>query len=99
MELKGDMNLQITDSSLAHIKMVLAPLPAGIETDVQFRQNPNLAKFSPGQDRTISLKDLSRAFPVGQPLAVLKWRYAGKDDSYVPMSSKSLSVMCFTMWS
>ncbi|KAF9220385.1 hypothetical protein BS17DRAFT_350144, partial [Gyrodon lividus] len=49
-------------------------------------QHPNVAKFAPGQEKIIVLKDPSRAFPVGQALAVLKWRYAGQDESYIPLS-------------
>ncbi|EJD32609.1 hypothetical protein AURDEDRAFT_178297, partial [Auricularia subglabra TFB-10046 SS5] len=37
-------------------------------------------------DRAIALKDKSRSFPVGQPLGVLKWRYADKDEAVVPLS-------------
>ncbi|KAF8902200.1 hypothetical protein CPB84DRAFT_1776135 [Gymnopilus junonius] len=53
---------------------------------LQFKQHPNVAKFTPGQPRIVALKDSSRAFPVGQSLAVLKWRYAGTDESNVPLS-------------
>lgn len=28
-----------------------------------------------------------RSFPVGQPLGVLKWRWAEKDEGAVPLSS------------
>lgn len=88
MELKGDMNLQVVDPSNAHIKLALAPFSTDLGSDLQFKQHPNVAKFAPNQDRIIALKDPSRAFQVGQALAVLKWRYAGHDDSYVPLSSK-----------
>jgi hypothetical protein len=87
MEVKGDMNLQISDPSLAHIKLTLDPSSTDFDTDLQFKQHPNVAKFTPGQEKVIALKDPSRAFPVGQALAVVKWRYAGKDESYVPLSS------------
>ncbi|EGN93532.1 hypothetical protein SERLA73DRAFT_189226 [Serpula lacrymans var. lacrymans S7.3] len=86
MELKGDMNLQVSDPSLAHIKLALAPPTTDFGSDLQFKQHPHVAKFIPGQEKIVALKDPSRAFPVGQALAVLKWRYAGKDESYVPLS-------------
>ncbi|KAI5991738.1 hypothetical protein F5J12DRAFT_897428 [Pisolithus orientalis] len=47
---------------------------------------PNVAKFTPGGEKVIALKDPSRAFQVGQALGVLKWRYTGDDESYVPLS-------------
>ncbi|KAF9235051.1 hypothetical protein BU15DRAFT_89722 [Melanogaster broomeanus] len=86
MELKGDMNLQVSDPANAHIKLVLAPFASDFGSDLQFKQHPNVAKFAPGQEKVVALKDPSRAFPVGQALAVLKWRYAGQDESYVPLS-------------
>jgi hypothetical protein len=86
MELKGDMNLHISDAALAHIRLVMASPSTDLGTALQFKQHPNVAKFAPCQDKVIALKDPSRAFPVGQSLAVLKWRYAGLDESYVPLS-------------
>ncbi|KAH7923790.1 hypothetical protein BV22DRAFT_1196438 [Leucogyrophana mollusca] len=86
MTLIGDMNLQLSDPSLAHIKLALAPPSTDFGSDLQFKQHPHVAKFVPGQDKVVALKDPSRAFPVGQSLAVLKWRYAGHDESYVPLS-------------
>jgi len=84
MELKGDMNLQITDASQAQIKISLNQPTTDFGTDLQFKQHPKVAKF--GAERAIALADSSRGFPVGQPIAVLRWRYAGKDESYVPLS-------------
>ena len=86
MELKGDMNLQITDASQSKIKILLAPPAVDFGADMQFKQHPKVAKF--GEERIIALADASRGFPVGQSIAVLRWRYAGKDESYVPLTSK-----------
>lgn len=88
MQLTGDMNLQVADPSNAHIKLALAPFSVDFGSDLQFKQHPNVAKFVPNQEKIIALKDPSRAFPVGQALAVLKWRYAGQDESHIPLSSK-----------
>ena len=91
MELKGDMNLQVTDPAQAHLRITLAsPSTDFGGSNLQFKQHPNVAKFTPGQPRVVALKDSSRAFPVGQSLAVLKWRYAGNDESNVPLSSEFL---------
>lgn len=84
MELKGDMNLQITDATQAQIKIALAPPTTDFGSDLQFKQHPKVAKF--GSERIIALADTSRAFPIGQSIAVLRWRYTGKDESYVPLS-------------
>ncbi|TFK90054.1 hypothetical protein K466DRAFT_404978 [Polyporus arcularius HHB13444] len=86
LELRGDMNLQISDPALGRVKLGLAPAPATFGPELQFKQHPNVAKFASNRDRVVALKDASRSFPIGQPLAVLKWRYAGKDETYVPLS-------------
>ncbi|KLO20115.1 hypothetical protein SCHPADRAFT_863921 [Schizopora paradoxa] len=86
MELKGDMNLEVHDAEFAKIKLLLAPLSSDFSSNLQFKQHPNVAKFGASGDRVILLKDPSRSFPVNQSLAVLKWRYTGKDESVVPLS-------------
>ena len=86
MELKGDMNLQITDASQGQIKLEIAPSTTDFGSDLQFKQHPKVAKF--GEDRIIGLLDSSRSFPIGQSIAVLRWRYSGKDESYLPLSSR-----------
>jgi hypothetical protein len=93
MEVKGDMNLQVSDPGSAQLKIALAAMDFG--SALQFKQHPNVAKFAPNQPRVVALKDPSRSFPVGQSLAVLKWRYAGTDESNVPLSSLSLYFCAF----
>jgi hypothetical protein len=85
LDLKGDLNLNISDLNLARIRLGLTP-PTISANDLQFKQHPNVGKFLT-TERTLALKDPSRAFPVGQPLSVLKWRYSGRDESLVPLSS------------
>lgn len=87
VELKGDMNLHITDSALARVKLALAEPSTAFGPELQYKQHPHVAKFAANKERIIGLKDPSRPFPIGQSLAVLKWRYEGKDESYVPFSS------------
>lgn len=87
MDLKGDMNLQVSDAALSRIKIALLPATNDFGSELQFKQHPNVAKFVANKERVIALKDPNRQFPVGQSLAVLKWRYTGKDESYVPLSS------------
>ena len=91
LELKGEMNLQISDPALAQVKLSLAPAPSTYGPELQFKQHPHIAKFVANRDRVVALKDAGRSFPVGQSLAVLKWRYVGKDETYVPLSSKCFS--------
>jgi len=84
-ELKGDLDLRVSDAALAKLRLTLAPKPYA---DLQFKQHPNVAKFS-GSEKIIGLKDASRSFPVGQGLGVLRWRMTSKDESNVPLSGGS----------
>ncbi|KAF8514288.1 hypothetical protein JB92DRAFT_2811478 [Gautieria morchelliformis] len=84
LELKGDLNLSISDPALARVQLALTA-PSSSANDLQFKQHPNVGKFNTA-DRVVALKDANRGFPVGQPLCVLKWRYAGRDESFVPLS-------------
>ncbi|KAI6138521.1 hypothetical protein BKA82DRAFT_4236869 [Pisolithus tinctorius] len=86
LKLLGEMGLLVSDPQLAHIRVALAPFAPGFGADLQLKQHPNVAKFTPGGEKVIALKDPSRAFQVGQALGVLKWRYTGDDESYVPLS-------------
>jgi len=86
MELKGDMNLQVSDPAHTQVKITLVSPPTDFAA-LQFKQHPNVAKFAPNQPRIIALKDSSKSFPVNHSLVVLKWRYAGTDETNVPLSS------------
>lgn len=92
LSLKGDLNLLISDPSLNKIKLTLLDLADDYGSDLQFKYHPNLFKGSEaekgGLESEIRLKDGGRAWPVGQPLGVLRWKLAGKDESFVPVSSK-----------
>ncbi|KAF9509992.1 hypothetical protein BS47DRAFT_1377504 [Hydnum rufescens UP504] len=82
-ELKGDLNLLISDPSAARVKLALDPLSelaSSLDTKaLQFKYHPNLARSTvQGLEREIKLKDPSRTWPVGTPL--------GKDESLVPLS-------------
>ncbi|KAJ7442303.1 hypothetical protein FB451DRAFT_1343936 [Mycena latifolia] len=92
IELKGDMNLHISDASQTHISLTLLPTEESnlLAAGLQFKQHPHVAKFDMRASRTepkeIKLRDASKAFPMNQNLAVLKWRYKGNDEGAVPLS-------------
>ena len=90
LEVKGDMNLHVSDDAFTRIRLAVAPPPSGVGAEVQFKQHPNVGKFQAQKERIVALKDPSRVFPLDQPLGVLKWRYSGKDETYVPLSSTPL---------
>lgn len=91
-ELKGDLDLRITDPAVSKIRLALAPSTSratDLGRDLQFQQHPQVAKFTAGaSDRIIALKDPKRSFPVGQGLGVLRWRLSTKDESLVPLNSE-----------
>jgi hypothetical protein len=87
MELRGEMNVQVTDPAQAHLRITLAsPSTDFGGSNLHFKQHPRVAKFTPGEPRVIALNDSSKALPVGRSLAVLKWGYTGTDESNVPLS-------------
>lgn len=83
-ELKGDLDLRVSEAAKAKLRLTLAPKEFA---DIQFKQHPNVAKFT-GSEKIIGLKDSNRAFPVGQGLGVLRWRMTSKDESNVPLSGE-----------
>lgn len=92
-ELKGDLNLLISEASAARVKLALNPLSELASSldakTLQFKYHPNLARGSgQGLEREIRLKDPSRTWPIGTPLGVLRWRAISKDESLVPLSSE-----------
>lgn len=92
--LKGDLNLLISDASYNKIKLTLPELADDYGADLQFKYHPNLFKGGEAEqgrlESEVRLKDEKRSWPVGQPLGVLRWKLGGKDESFVPLSSKFL---------
>lgn len=51
-----------------------------------------MGKFGPaaqGEERVVKLKNEERGFPVDQGVGVLRWRMSSKDESLVPINSRS----------
>lgn len=88
MELRGDMVLHITDPAFSRIKVKLAEPSVDYGADLQLKQHPHVNKFAAGEPRIITLKNADRGFPTNQHLSVLKWRYTGKDESFIPLTSE-----------
>ncbi|KAF7309774.1 Copper P-type ATPase [Mycena indigotica] len=92
IELKGDMNLLISDPANARISLTMTTTDDSnsLAAALQFKQHPQVAKFDAKANRNeakkIALRDASKTFPINQNLAVLKWRYKGNDESAVPLS-------------
>ncbi|KAJ3315784.1 Coatomer subunit delta [Blyttiomyces sp. JEL0837] len=81
MEVKGKMELRITDPAKAHLQIMMQTPQDSL---TQFTAHPNVNKqlFPP----VLALRDTSRPFPTNQAIGILKWRLLTKDDSLIPLS-------------
>ncbi|CCA67697.1 related to coatomer delta subunit (delta-coat protein) [Serendipita indica DSM 11827] len=86
LDLKGDLQVEIQDKSAGPIRIKLVEPASASPGDLQYKQNPKVAKFDATGDRLIALKNASETFPVGRSLELLRWRLTKKDESYLPLS-------------
>lgn len=87
-EVKGDLQLRISDPSFTKLKLDLKADPTH---GAQYRTHPNVDKALFNNSRTIQLKDISKRFPANNSIGVLRWRVASSDDS-------DLLPITFTVW-
>ncbi|CDZ97948.1 coatomer subunit delta [Phaffia rhodozyma] len=89
LDLRGSLNLLVTDPSLAKLELNLASptSSAAFASEIQFKQHPQVAKFgSGGARRVVAMKDPARDFPVGKALGVVKWKLEGANEAVVPLA-------------
>lgn len=89
-EVKGDLQLRISDPSLTQIKLNLA---IGDSRGAQLTSHPKVDKNAFKNQRVIQLADSSRGgFPSNNPIGVMRWKLAPKagDVGDLPIS--------FTVW-
>merc|ERR1712153_35875 len=85
MQVQGRIFLQITDKDQAKVKIHIAHQAS---SDFQFQTHPNIKKdaFFGVADPWLTLAKEDRAFPCGNSIGILKWRYQTSDDSMSPVS-------------
>lgn len=89
LEVKGDLELRITDPAYTKLAIQISPisqvsnLPAA---SLQFKTHPHVDKGGWADARQIRLRDVNKPFPVKQNLGVLRWRATTKDETCVPLS-------------
>jgi len=83
LEIKGDMILRISDANSTHLRI---QLDNSFNRNFQFKTHPQVDKRLFNTESVIALKDPSKPFPVGTPLGILKWRFATRDESFIPLS-------------
>lgn len=84
-EIKGDLQLRINDSDLAHSKILLQ---VDHKSSAQYKTHPNVDRTLFTKESIIGLKDKSKSFPSNdQSLGVLRWRAvaANEDTTLVPL--------------
>lgn len=89
-EVKGDLQLRISDPAFTKIKMDLL---TNASPGVQFRTHPNVDKALFTNSNIIQLKDTSKRFPANNAIGVLRWRVASSGSEH----ADSLPIT-FTVW-
>ncbi|KAL0259520.1 coatomer subunit delta [Diplodia seriata] len=74
-EVKGDMQLRISDSALTQVRL---DLDMGNTRGAQLSAHPKVDKPSFRNDKILQLADSTKGFPVNMAVGVLKWRLAAK---------------------
>jgi coatomer subunit delta len=89
MEVKGDLQLRISDQTLTKVKLDLVANPSH---GVQFRTHPNVDRGLFNSSKAVQMSNTTKGFPVNNSVGVLRWRATPKadDTSAVPIT--------FTVW-
>jgi len=74
-EVKGDLQLRISDPSLTQVKI---NLNTGDLRGAQLNSHPRVDKTVFKNDKVIQLQDTSKGFPVNNAIGVMRWRMAAK---------------------
>lgn len=89
IEVKGDLQLKISDASLTKVKLDLV---ANASHGVQFRTHPNVDKNLFNSSKAVQMSNVSKGFPVNNSVGVLRWRATPKADD-----SSAIPII-FTVW-
>ena len=86
---KGDLQLRISDPTLTKVKLDLV---ANATQGAQFRTHPNVDKSLFNNSKVIQLKDTSKGFPINQSVGVLRWSASAAADT------ADILPITFTVW-
>lgn len=89
-EVKGDLQLRISDPALTKIKLDLLTTASH---NAQFRTHPNVDKALFTNSSIIQLKDTSKRFPANNAIGVLRWRVASTGSEHADVLP-----ITFTVW-
>jgi hypothetical protein len=82
LEVAGELRLTITDPAFEHVRIQLAHS----DKDLRFTTHPKVNKNAFNDSAVIETKQADLAFPINNALGVLKWRFAAKDESAIPLT-------------
>ncbi|KAF2485757.1 hypothetical protein BDY17DRAFT_294189 [Neohortaea acidophila] len=88
-DVKGDLQLRITDPSLTQIKLDLA---VGDIKGAQLNAHPKVDRAQFKNNNVIQLSDSARGFPANNSIQVMRWRVTAKPDEVQDPPIK------FTVW-
>ncbi|KAF1819829.1 uncharacterized protein K489DRAFT_324995 [Dissoconium aciculare CBS 342.82] len=88
-EVKGDLQLRISDASLTQIKLDLA---VGDTRGAQLNAHPKVDKAEFKNNNVIRLTDATKGFPANNSIQVVRWRLVAKPDDVTDPPIK------FTVW-
>ena len=74
-EVKGDLQLRISDASMTQVKIELA---VGDSRGAQLNSHPRVDKNVFKNDQVIQLQDTTKGFPVNNSIGVMRWRMVAK---------------------
>jgi len=89
-EVKGDMQLKISDPSLTKLSLSLMANEGPLKA--QFRTHPNVDKNLFNSSKVIQLKDTTKRFPSNNSIGVLRWR------ATAPADTPDVLPITFTVW-
>lgn len=89
-EVKGDLQLRISDPSFTKLKLALLANPTH---GAQFRTHPNVDKSVFTNSSVIQLKDTSKRFPDNNSIGVLRWRVGASG-----AENADILPITFTVW-
>jgi hypothetical protein len=76
-EVKGEMQLKISDSSLTQVKL---DLQSGDTRGAQLMTHPKVDKAAFRSSKVLQLADTTKGFPTNMGIGVMKWKYAPKPE-------------------
>ena len=88
-EVKGDLQLRISDPSLTQVKLNLA---MGDTKGAQLNAHPKVDKAAFKSSNTVQLTDATKGFPSNNSIQVVRWRLAAKPDDVADPPIR------FTVW-